>query len=217
MTCARSAIAIAAAPTPTTRASTSISSSPPSVCAVDERDEHDRREQVDDGLHVPRKRATSDENRPGGFARDGCHADDRDDDPRVAHRRSPRRHAAEAATIGTPAGANGISTSVIPAASAAASTRTAIAEIRHREREEERRESRVEAEGVRIVQHSADHGSERRAPDPEDVEEQSPRRRGSATRSVRDAPTAPMTRRRSTATRPACGAVRPGRSTRRSG
>ena len=136
-----------------------------------ERDEHDRREQVDDGLHVPWKRALSDENRPGRFARDGRHADDRNDDPCVAHRRSPRRHAAEAAMIGTPAGVNGIRTSVIPAASAAASTRTAIAEIRHRKREEERRERCVEAEGVRVVQHSADHGSERRAPDPEDVQQ----------------------------------------------
>ena len=123
---------------------------------------------------MPWKRATSDENRPGRFARDGCYADDRNDDPCVAHRRSPSRHAADAATIGTPAGANGISTSVIPAASAAASTRTAIAEVRHRECEEERGERRVEAEGVRIVQHSADHGSERRAPDPEDVEDSIP-------------------------------------------
>jgi hypothetical protein len=85
-----------------------------------ERDEHDRREQLDEGLHARRQGAPPDRDRPCCLERDRRDADDRYDDPGVAQRRIPRRQAAEAAMIGTPAGVKGVSTSVMTAASAAA-------------------------------------------------------------------------------------------------
>ena len=45
---------------------------------------------------------------------------EREPEASVAHRRSPSKQAADAATIGTPAGANGVSASVMAPASAAA-------------------------------------------------------------------------------------------------
>ena len=139
----------------------------------DERDQHDRCEQLDDGL----QRAAGAARRPmstGPAALNAIVATPTSATTiqRIAHRRSPSRHAAEAAMIGTPAGANGVSTSVMTAASAAAWQPAAVAEVRHRESEEQRGERRVEAERVRIVEHAADHGSERRAPDPEHVEDE---------------------------------------------
>ena len=76
------------------------------------------------------------------------------------------------AMIGTPAGVNGISTSVMTAASAAACRARVLAQVRHRERQEQRRERRVETERVRILEHPADRSAGGGAPDPEHVEDE---------------------------------------------
>ena len=90
----------------------------------------------------------------------------------LAQRRIPSRHAAEAAMIGTPAGMNGVSTSVMTAASAAACRARRSRRYGMREREEQRGEGGVEAERVRVVEHASDRGSRGRACDPEHVEDE---------------------------------------------
>ena len=90
--------------------------------------------------------------------------------------------------IGTPAGAKGMSTSVMTAASAAACARSPLAQIRDREREEERRERGVEAERVRIVEHAPDRRSGGRALRPKARRRRGRSRRESATRTSRAVP-----------------------------
>ena len=88
----------------------------------DERRQHRRREHLHEGERARRQLSVAEQNRPRRLEQDRHHADDRDHEP--GHRRSPIRQARLAATIGTPGGANGRSTSVIaPATRAVASAR----------------------------------------------------------------------------------------------
>ena len=82
--------------------------------------------------------------------------------------------------IGTPGGVNGVSASPIAAPSTAACFARADVSCGTNEREEQRRERRVQPEPCGIADHVAEEHAQRRAGDPRDVEgetraEQDPR------------------------------------------
>ena len=133
-----------------------------------ERGQHRRREHLDDGRHARRQLPPAEQHRPRRLEGHRRDADDADHDP--GHRRNPISAAKLAATIGTPGGANGRSTSVIVPATSAVTSARRVREVRREQREEERGERRVEPDRLGVEQ-VADDGADRRAAHPEDVEE----------------------------------------------
>ena len=115
-------IAIAATATPSTRSSTRERLTVPEGLHRDERAEKGGSEELDHAREPLGERTAAEQHRADRLDRDRAGAHQPDDEPRLAHRLNPSRHAALAAMIGTPAGANGVSASAIVAPSNAAAT-----------------------------------------------------------------------------------------------
>ena len=119
-------------------------------------------------------RAPSSE-RAGALERDRGDADGQHDDPGGAHERLQRTAISApvtAAMTGTPAGATGISSSAIPPPSSGGVDGRARAQLSGEQREEERREHRVEPVGLRVAQAPAAEHAQGRAAGPRDQQHQ---------------------------------------------
>src|SRR6185503_11235531 len=96
--------------------------------AVPERLHRDQRaeqrgcQELDHAREALGERAAPEQHGTDRLDRDRAGADERDDEPGLAHRLNPMRQAALAAMIGTPAGANGVSARAIAAPRRAAAT-----------------------------------------------------------------------------------------------
>src|SRR5829696_4559629 len=88
----------------------------------DERPEEGGSEELDHAREPLGERTAAEQHRADRLDRNRAEPHHPDDEPRLAHRLNPSRHAALAAMIGTPAGANGVSASAIVAPSNAAAT-----------------------------------------------------------------------------------------------
>ena len=84
----------------------------------------------------------------------------------------PRAQARAAAMIGTPAGANGVSTSAIAAPRSAAVRACGSIQVRHEQREEQRRERGVQSEPSGVADQVAEQDTRRRPDDPRRVEDE---------------------------------------------
>ena len=105
--------------------------------------------------------------------RDRRHADDRHHPPGVGHARlHPTAQARDAAMIGTPAGAIGVSTSAIRRAEERGRARLGSIQVRHEQSEEQRRERGVQSQPSGVADQVSEQDARGRPDDPRRVQDE---------------------------------------------